>query len=278
MLLAVLAGAVGGCGVGARAPSAADRPLTPGLSGDVEPDPAESEDIATKRVLLDWTGGSPDITDRRIGPADFSLMTDANGDPLEVDREAFQEAVRGRVEEILSAIEPVDFLVVTGESDGRPDTTTVYFTDELGPAGAAQAGQARLDQCDLSQGGDIVVWGGSLRSLGDGFDFEEWVHLFANVAAHEVGHTVGFFHPDAYLDDLSDYERTVEVMLSVRTLSALRGPQGFVIPQETCPASVAARYGGVAYGLSADSTTRPSAKRAFTTSRAACVCEIVADE
>ena len=215
----------------------------------------DGEDL-TKTVVLDWTGGFPEIISEGLAPTDFSWMHLPTGQSLEDDAVSFQESVRLRVEEILSAIEPADFVVVTGEAEDYPDDTVVYFTSDAVSGGGLQVGQTKLDWCDLNPRGSVIVWGGTLLMLGDNFGYDQWVNAFANTAAHEVGHTVGFFHPDAVLTDLTDYEKNTELMLGVHTLSALLGRQEFIIPQETCPESIEHEFGGIAYELAAASTIK----------------------
>lgn len=220
-------------------------------------DPARSEnDELAKVIVLDWTGGFSDITSDWLAPLDFSELYLASGESLESHVESLQESVLVRVEEILSTLEPVRFDVVTGEGDDSSEETVVYFTSDAVSGTKLYVGQTKLDRCDLNEGASVVVWGGTLLSLGNDYGYEQWVNLFANIAAHEIGHTIGFFHPDAVLTDLTDYEKNTEIMLGVHTMSSLLGRQEFLIPQETCPASIADEFGGIAYNLTTASTAK----------------------
>ena len=250
MIAAVTAIAATGCGI-SPTPSVPTADAPAGYAAT----PEDGGEL-TRTVVLDWTGGSSDVVSSRLSAVDFAEMYLASGDSLEHYEESFQEAVRLRVEEILSALEPARFDVVTGESGNYPDDTVVYFTSDAVADDGLQVGQTRLDRCDLRREASVVVWGGTLLSLGNDFAYQEWVNVFANIAAHEVGHTVGFYHPDAVLTDLTDYEKDNEIMLAVHTLSALLGPQEFMIPQETCPESIEQEYGGVAYEISDASTAK----------------------
>lgn len=202
-----------------------------------------------KRVVLDWTGGYTALTSEWLGETDLSLFRLPTGETLADYADAFQESVRDRVEQVLHALEPAAFEVLTGESEAYVGDTVVHLTSESIGDGTLRVGQTKLDRCDLTDDDAIVVWAGTMVVMGDVHEFDEWVNAFANITAHEVGHTVGFFHPDTVLTDLTDFERRTEIMLAVHTLSALLGRQEFIIPQETCPQSIESRHGGVAYEI-----------------------------
>ncbi len=221
--------------------------------------PAGQPDELTKLVVLDWSGGYAEIASRWLSGADFAQLYLASGETLEADAASLEESVRARTEEILSVLGPARFVVVVDEAGNHPDATVVYFTAEAIAGDRYQVGQTKLDQCDLREDATVIVWIGTLLKLGNEHAYEEWVNALANTAAHEVGHTVGFFHPDAESNDFTEYEKNAEIMMGVHTLSALLGRQQFLIPQETCPESIADQFGGIAYELSATSTARPPA-------------------
>ena len=254
--IAALAAAIAaGCGIDPAHLVGTSADSKAGLDSHVRYDGGD----LTKIVVLDWTGGYSEIVSEKLAPTNFSWMHLTTGQSLEDHAASFQESVRLRVEEILSAIEPAMFVVVTGEAEDYPDDTIVYLTSDAIRGGGYQVGQTKLDRCDLNPRGSVIVWGGTLLMLGDNYGYDQWVNAFANTAAHEVGHTVGFFHPDAVLTDLTDYEKDTELMLGVHTLSALLGRQEFIIPQETCPESIESEFGGVAYELAAASTVKRTA-------------------
>ena len=209
-----------------------------------------AEGTFTKLVVLDWTGGYAESLAQDLTGADLSQLYLTSGEGADTVAEAFEEAVRARVEEILAALEPAEFVVVTDEGDAHPGATVVYFTGDAVAGERYQVGQTKLDQCDLREEATVIVWLGTMLKLGDEHAFDQWINALANTAAHEIGHTVGFFHPDAESVDFTAYEKNVEIMMGVHTLSALLSRQEFIIPQDTCPASVERQYGGVAYELS----------------------------
>ena len=96
----------------------------------------------------------------------------------------------------------------------------------------------------------MIVWIGTLLKLGNVHDYDEWVNALANIASHEVGHTVGFFHPDTEREGFTQYEEDTEIMMAVHTISSLLSKQKFIIPQETCPERIAGGSDGIAYTLS----------------------------
>ncbi len=231
-----------GCGASVSSP-------TTGAS--VETDRQAKADVElAKTVVLDWGGGYSEITSEWLAGADLSQLYLPSGESLEDYAESFQEAVRVRVDEILRGIGPARFTVLIDEAEECPDGTVVYFSADAIASDGFQIGQTKLDQCDLREHGTAIVWLGTLLKLGDEHGYDQWVNALANTAAHEVGHTVGFFHPDADGSDFTQYEKNTEIMMAVHTLSALLSPQEFIIPQETCPESIQGEFGGIAYTVS----------------------------
>ncbi|MCP4592656.1 MAG: hypothetical protein GY842_18130 [bacterium] len=255
----VAAALVSGCGVNLPAPAGGSVPTEQPTEN-----PVRNPEVIAKTVVLDWSGGFADVSDEPLLGLDFSELYLPSGDSLEEMGPMLQESVRHRVAEILGALVPTGFEVLIGEADDYPDDTVVLFTSDTVPGDGPQVGQTKLDRCDLHASATVIVWGGTLLNLGDEHTFEQWVNVLANIAAHEIGHTVGFFHPDAVLTDLSQHEKDAALMLAVHTLSALLGPQEFLIPQETCPEEMERVYGGVAYEL----VESPAIKRTPVTYRA----------
>ncbi|MFH0983892.1 MAG: hypothetical protein V2A79_20450 [Planctomycetota bacterium] len=251
----------------------------PRLEGDMVRTGDGQEDELLKTVVLDWSGGYSEMASRQmVEPTDLEQLYLPAGETLEIYKETFQEAVRTRVEEILGGIGPARFAVVSGEADDYPEPTVVYFTAEAVSGDRFQVGQTQLDRCDLHAEGTVLVWVGTLLKLGDTHEYDQWVDALANTAAHEIGHTVGFFHPDAEPTDFTEYEKNTEIMMGVHTLSALLSRQEFIIPQETCPEAVAREYGGVAYALPAAATTeRPVAACQTNASRERITCDSISE-
>jgi hypothetical protein len=214
-----------------------------------------------KTVVLDWTGGDAGVVDTRLNPSDLAQMYLNTAETLDVYSAVFRQDVRDRIEEILSAIEPVEFVVLNGEDGDYPRDTVVYFTGDAAASEAYHVGQTRQDYCDLDQEGSVIVWIGTLLKLGDLHTYNQWVNALANIAAHEIGHTIGFHHPDTEGGEYTQHERDTEIMMSTHTLSSLLGRQEFIIPQETCPAWADSSGAGIAYELDPAATAKPPAFR-----------------
>jgi len=125
--------------------------------------------------------------------------------------------------------------VVEGAADEYADATIVHICGDEPFAGGKHIGQADFDPCNEHADDSVVIWGGALATRIGGATFGEWVNAFANTTAHEIGHTLGFAHPnEETLASLLPVPGA-EVMRSKVTVSQLLGEQNFLLEQETCP-------------------------------------------
>ena len=224
LIAAGLAVALSGCGVSV------------GVGGQEEDSgTTEAALIPNERqVVIDWDAGASVMRDGDwMTPVDLGAFHLPDGWTL-ADEPNFQVLVEGRIQTIFDDLEPADIRVVTADANEYPEATVVLMTFEADPDDPQRVGQAYYDPCDTEPADEAIVWGLAMLELGDGHRLDEWVNLFANVAAHEVAHTLGFAHPEA-IDHLGFRPHPSALMLGSHTLSALLQEQSFQIPQQTCP-------------------------------------------
>lgn len=229
-----------------------------GSAGDVGPwpDVVCSRAPTTSReahtlIILDWDGGPSPLDARTtLSPLNPMELPIYDGLASDEDAEAFKEEVRRRIETILCDLDPVDMRVITGRAHDYPAATHVHLTLNTAPSGGRQAGQADYDPCNLYVDDTVLIWGGRIAEVaGPGWLRREWVNILANVTTHEIGHTLGFAHPDELgITVDADIARRA-IMMSFHTVASLSQPQAFLIPQTTCPAAAHGASNGVNYQI-----------------------------
>ncbi|MHC4697499.1 MAG: hypothetical protein ACYTFA_12225 [Planctomycetota bacterium] len=233
MLTASIAPA--GCGMTMRSTSA-DRILFVSDCGDEIGAPSRSVDA----VLLDWTGGtSPIYASQPFEGLDLAVFETAEGGTLADDAERFKELVRTQVARIYCDWPEATVIAVNGEDHQSADTI-VHLTQEVRPNGT-DIGEGEYDPCNRQNDNAAIVFGERLWQLGDAYTFDEWVTVFANVCAHEIGHTLGYGHISR--EERTDLGHTlfVELMLDRHTMAEMRRPQRFIADQTNCPDELAAK-------------------------------------
>jgi len=202
-------------------------------------------------VVLDWTGGySPiwsgdgdlppvDLTEFRLAWPDSRTLADVDG---------FTEMVRAEVERVLTGS---GLHVTVEEGEQRPRATVVHFSQVTDPESYKSLGRGHFDTCNLSDQDYSIVY--AARFLDERrVDLVGWVRTFANVAAHEVAHNLGFDHVEP--SDVPE-SRFIELMLSAQTSFQRVRKQRIITEQDTCAVFDA---GAAKAGLDSDLGARPT--------------------
>ena len=192
-------------------------------------------------VVLDWTGGtSPIYPNDYLEGVDLTAFETADDGTLADHAETFKELVRREVARIFCDWPATNVIVINGEDD-EPADTVVHLTQELQPGWGMDIGEAEYDPCNRQDDNAALVFGVRLRQLGNVYTFDEWVMVFANVSAHEIGHTFGYGHVlrDERPDVASGF--CTELMLDRHTMAEMRRPQRFIADQTNCPDDFAIR-------------------------------------
>jgi hypothetical protein len=196
----------------------------------------EGESPATDLVILDWSGGASRLYPGDDFPGlDFAAFATSDGGTLADDADAFQEAVRGEVVHIFCGTPSVSIAIRDGKSGVGAEVTRVYLVEAPSQAGGGQIGEGEYDPCNLEHDNSALVFGEELLKLPGPYSFDEWVTIFANVTAHEIGHTLGFPHVARSDVPESEHALFVELMLAGHTVDEMLRPQRFLADETNCP-------------------------------------------
>ena len=201
---------------------------------DQAPAPADADTL----VVIDWDGGvSALLPDRQLQAFDFGALTITDADSIDADAAVlFRQAVLARVQTMLCALAPLDVAVIAGQGEEYSGATVVHVTGEAPPYAGKQIGQSDYDPCNEHPDDASVIWGGALATRIDSATFAGWVNAFANTIAHEIGHTLGFTHPNEETVGRLLPEPAQELMRGTTTAADLVTVKAFLIEQNTCPA------------------------------------------
>lgn len=189
---------------------------------------------ASDLVLLDWDGGvSPLYPKTTIGPLDLSGFPTADGGTLADRADEFKESVREQVTLIYCEFPDANIRVEQKTESYRGPATVVMLGQIVSPAGSAQIGEGEYDPCNRYHDDAAIIYAEQIRRLGGPYTFEQWVMMFANVTAHEIGHTLGYAHIER--SEQPARSLYVELMLTGHTISELQRQQRYLVPQDSCP-------------------------------------------
>lgn len=231
---AALAG-LSGCGAIASSTNQRVR----SVPADECPGATVQKTTATDAILLEWDGGTT-----RIYPGDFlpgldlGLFIVTDGETLADEADAFKDAVRDEVSRILCEM-PTDGIHLTNNKGGLPrDITTVYLSQSRSLIGGSQIGQGEYDPCNEMHDNDAIIFGGQILELGDERTFDDWVLVFANVTAHEIGHMLGYGHVPRVIHPASQRPAHVELMLATHTVDEMVQSQRLLHDTTNCPEEI----------------------------------------
>ena len=232
LLLAV--SSLAGCG-NVAVISTASRPLFVADCGTGSSRPVE------ETVVLDWSGGTTPIYPHQAFDAFDAAAYRLDGGGTLADAESlFKQEVAAQINRIFcEATGPALRVINAGGSasdeEGITEVTTVYVTQSLSPASDSQIGEGDFDVCNEQHDNVALVFGERVRRMSSVYTFDDWVLIFANIAAHEIGHTLGYGHISREEYQPSERALHVELMLDGHTMSELTREQRFVLEQTNCP-------------------------------------------
>lgn len=223
-----------GCGSGVDQPSV--NTLIPADCSDA----TGAKIVAADVVYLDWSGGRTRIyPDNDMPGLNLALFETPDGGSLADRADEFKNAVRDEVSKILCDM-PTDGIHLTSARVGLPkDHTRVCFAQVESPIGGGQIGEGEYDPCNQFNDNDAIIFGEALVNLGGPFAFEEWVSIFSNVTAHEIGHMLGYPHVPRVIYSPSQRPAFVELMMATHTVDEMIAAQRYLSDVENCPSAVA---------------------------------------
>lgn len=200
----------------------------------VDPDDAGRDNPSQHVIQLDWTGGtSPIMGDDDLPGLAFNRFMMPDGTSLAELEPAFKSRVVEEVQRIFSEVADMEMVVEEVESDGRGDDTVVLIT-QTDSQGLKRFGEGEYDPCNEHEDDVAVIFGEELLEYGGTLSFDDWVMVFANSLAHEIGHTLGWAHVSREEYPPNGRQLYVELMYDQHTMTEMRRPQRFLVEQSNC--------------------------------------------
>jgi len=221
------------CGCGTWAGTTLKRAEIP---ADQCPGAATNKATAADAIFLDWSGGVSRIyPGQPLAGLDLSQFLVTDGTTLLDEADDFKAAVRDEVSRILCDM-PTDGVYLTNSKAGLPrQVTTVYLSHFAPPVGGAQIGQGEYDPCNVEHDNQAIIFGSEILALGDDRPFDEWVMVFANVTAHEIGHMLGYGHVPRVFYSAPQHPEFVELMMATHTVEEMKQSQRLLSDESNCP-------------------------------------------
>lgn len=196
----------------------------------------QADQVATDLVILKWKGGVTSLyPEQEFAPLDLAVFPMTEGGTLADRADDFRDEVLQQIRNIYCDDPDIHIRIEHAENAPPQIATRVYFAQEVSPTHFGLIGEGHYDPCNQRHEDTAVLFAEQIRRLGSSFTFDEWVLMFANTAAHEIGHTLGFAHVDRLNNPQPQRSLYVELMLNRHTISELIREQRYVEELTNCP-------------------------------------------